>query len=96
MDLAEIPRLSLSDGKLEVFDLNGHQQFVNESSSRKVYHGHFEVHKRVAVKRHQVSSFDDTDDQLVESNLLLQLAGHPNILKYYCTYKNQPSRSEFM
>lgn len=96
MHLVGIPSQSLSDGKLMVFDLNGHQQFVREESSREVYHGHFEVHKCVAVKRLQLAGFKDKDGRLFESNLLLQLAGHPNILKYYCTYIDQASSPKFL
>jgi len=96
MHLVAIPSQSLSDGKLMVFDQNGYQQFVGEESSREVYHGHFEVHKCVAVKRLQLADFDETDDELFESKILLQLAGHPNILKYYCTYNDQASSPKFL
>lgn len=51
----------------------------------------WEVRKRVAVKRRQILNVDDIDAELVESNFLLQLTDHPNILKYYFTYKDDSS-----
>lgn len=96
MNFDDIPSKSLNDEKLRVFDVNEHQKFVNETSSRDVYYGKFEKHKLVAVKRLQIAGNYNTDDgELEESKFLLKLAGHPNILKYYCTYKDPTPNPDF-
>lgn len=61
------------------------------STGTHVFLGFFEEIKKVAVKRVQREFLpsDLFEDLKKEAKFLLELAGHPNILQYYCTEINE-------
>ncbi len=59
------------------------------NTGANVYLGFFEKTKPVAVKRIVRDCVTGLLDFQEETKLMLKLSGHPNILQYYCTEKNE-------
>lgn len=61
------------------------------SNGVHVFIGYFEKTKKVAVKRidRDLVRLGIIQDFQKEAKLMLEFAGHPNILQYYCTEMNE-------
>lgn len=86
-------RHSRTLGRLLVYDISvdakNKNYYIADGGFSHVYHGVFETRKRVAVKRIQLKFLPDEKKILEnEAHLLLELSGHPNMLKYYGTEDN--------
>lgn len=79
--------------KLIVYDkshFNPKYTIFRGSNGTHVFLGFFEEIKKVAVKRFQREYLSGLfQDFLKEAKFMLKLAGHPNILQYYCTEMNE-------
>lgn len=74
--------------KLIVYDrrpFDSNYTIFRGSRGVHIFLGYFEKTKKVAVKRFQRALLKSACLIRKETNLMLELAGHPNTLQYYCT-----------